>query len=791
QGTANPFQDVKAKNWFYNAVLWAVEKVITTGKDATHFAPNDTCTRAEVVTFLYAAFQQPEVQTTENPFQDVKAKNWFYNAVLWAVENNITTGKDATHFAPNDTCTRAEIVTFLYAAFAEHYNGFVSRLVNGKYVRAEDEEIYNANFSEFAALMEQSRNAATMEERFALEAQAEAALLDTATMIPNTTRGGAYAMSRVAPHTTPDVKWGSDSKRLHSLVVSDEFLTTAEREELQAMWKLAVAGEGSYDPAAYLTGKGHTLKDTYDTNYNMDPVTLDWLNTCSSGDTQFLCQCVDGLVEYDELMNLQPKLAESWEVSDDGMTYTFHIRHDAKWYTYEGEEYAPVTARDFVCGFHHMLDCRAGLEGLVGAGGAEIHGVGDYMWSDGSFDEVGCKATDDYTLVFTLDKPVPFFRSMLTYSIFLPICESFYEAQGGVYGLEEYANRDIDTYKFGLNTDASSQVYCGPFLLQGLTPYHSVICRKNANYYDADKVTLDWIRWSYNSGEDPDAFYNDTVNGVYDSVTLNDYLLDVARSDGNFDKYAYVTETESVTYMGGLNLNRGTFALENGNCASPKAEQRKADTATALNNKAFRKAMMHAFDKRAHNAASRGDELAETSLRNMINHPELVKLENDYTDANGHTFPAGTLYGEMVQYYCDQIGCKVNCQDGVDGWFNPTAAQEYLADAKEELKDAVSWPIQIDVVYYSAFDTQVAQANCYKSSIEDTLGKENVIVNLIAATTPEDYYACGYRAMNGEAINNDMFYGFGWAPDFGDPCSCLNTFNFAVDGYQLKYLGLF
>ena len=92
EGTENPFQDVKSKDWFYKAVLWAVENGITTGKDATHFAPKDTCTRAEVVTFLHAAFQHPEVEGAENPFQDVKAKDWFYKAVLWAVENGITKG---------------------------------------------------------------------------------------------------------------------------------------------------------------------------------------------------------------------------------------------------------------------------------------------------------------------------------------------------------------------------------------------------------------------------------------------------------------------------------------------------------------------------------------------------------------------------------------------------------------------------------------------------------------------------------------------------------------------------
>ncbi|MBQ5672353.1 MAG: S-layer homology domain-containing protein, partial [Oscillospiraceae bacterium] len=111
----NPFEDVAETDWFFNPVLWAVENNITSGVDATHFGPYNTCTRAQVVTFLYAAAGRPDVTATEEPFEDVSASDWFYTPVLWAVENGITSGVDATHFGPNNTCTRAAVVTFLYA----------------------------------------------------------------------------------------------------------------------------------------------------------------------------------------------------------------------------------------------------------------------------------------------------------------------------------------------------------------------------------------------------------------------------------------------------------------------------------------------------------------------------------------------------------------------------------------------------------------------------------------------------------------------------------------------------
>ena len=113
------------------------------------------------------------------------------------------------------------------------------------------------------------------------------------------------------------------------------------------------------------------------------------------------------------------------------------------------------------------------------------------------------------------------------------------------------------------------------------------------------------------------------------------------------DKYAYISETTSTSYFGGLNLNRGTFALESGAATSAKTEQQKIDTTTALQNKAFRQAVQFAFDKGTVNATSRGEDLKYTNLRNMYTHPEFVSLSAD-TTVDGVTFKAGTFYGEMV-----------------------------------------------------------------------------------------------------------------------------------------------
>ena len=112
----NPFSDVKEGEYYYSAVLWAVENKITSGTSKTAFSPNASCTRAQVVTFLWRSEGEPEPSETSNPFKDVKEGEYYYNAVLWAVENEITSGTSATAFSPNASCTRAQVVTFLYRA---------------------------------------------------------------------------------------------------------------------------------------------------------------------------------------------------------------------------------------------------------------------------------------------------------------------------------------------------------------------------------------------------------------------------------------------------------------------------------------------------------------------------------------------------------------------------------------------------------------------------------------------------------------------------------------------------
>ena len=113
--TENPFGDVSERDYFYKAVLWAAEEGIAHGVGRSRFAPHDICSRAETVTFLWRAEGSP-AQAGESTFRDVTGSDWFCQGVLWAVENGITYGVTADRFGPAESCNRAQMVTFLYRA---------------------------------------------------------------------------------------------------------------------------------------------------------------------------------------------------------------------------------------------------------------------------------------------------------------------------------------------------------------------------------------------------------------------------------------------------------------------------------------------------------------------------------------------------------------------------------------------------------------------------------------------------------------------------------------------------
>ena len=180
--------------------------------------------------------------------------------------------------------------------------------------------------------------------------------------------------------------------------------------------------------------------------YSGEVTTLNYLTTATTNDFSLSSNIIDTLVEYDEYGQVQPSLAETWKVSDDGLTWTFNLRKNATWVTYEGEFVANVTANDFVAAAKYLLDDK-NASGTADVFYSVIAGAEDYYNStiapaEGEaapapvdFATVGVKAVDEYTLVYTLNAPCPYFESMLTYVCFMPVYEPFLSKMGDAFGV--------------------------------------------------------------------------------------------------------------------------------------------------------------------------------------------------------------------------------------------------------------------------------------------------------------------------------------------------------------------
>ena len=660
-------------------------------------------------------------------------------------------------------------------------------------------ELYNEALGDFNDALATAKEAETVDERYALMAVAEGKLMESAMMYPLTSRGGMYAMYRMAPRTKDYTLWGSDNDRYHQYVVTTDFIKAEDYNEMRAKWD-ELKGTGTYESwvKEYLAGKGYTLKDSFSMPYASDPVTWDGLATSRTADTDAIINTYDGLMEYDVEGTLQPALAESYEVSDDGLTYTFHLRKDVKWTDSQGREVDTVKADDFVAGMQHMCDAQGGLEYLVQG---VIKNVSQYISGEVTdFDEVGVKAVDDYTVEYTLEEPCSYFMTMLGYTIFMPMSRSYYQSQGGKFGAE-YDSSAAD-YQYG--KDSNSIAYCGPYLVTNATAKNTIVFKLSDSYWNKDNVNIKTLTWLFNDQSDVTKMYTDAKAGTVDYVNLNTSTMETAKSEG---LYAVVSDTDATSFMGFYNINRTATANANdGTTAkSTKSDEEIQRTNKALQNVHFRRAISFAADRGAYNAQQVGEDLKYTSLRNTFTPGYFVSLSKDTTiQINGTdtTFPAGTYYGEIVQKQIDADGVKIKVwdaenktSDGFDGWYNPENAVEELNTAIEELaEDGItideSNPIQIEYPYPSAVEVYTNKANSYKKSVEAALGGK-VVINLVDAVDVDGWYYAGYYVNYGYEQNYDVYDVSGWGPDFGDPCSYLDTMLPDYEGYMTKCFGIF
>ena len=706
--------------------------------------------------------------------------------------SNTTTETTAAPVAAETEAAAAAVYVDPYADIRDDYDALSAA-------------IYEDVLGEFATAYEAAKAATNVSERYALMAVAEAKLLESGVMLPLTSNGGNYAISRVVPNTATSTLWGNDSYRYHNVLVATEPLTAADRDELKALWaELKGTGTWEAEAKALVESKGYTLKDTYTLGYSSDPQTWDVLATSRAADSEAIVNTYDGLYEYNSENVLMPALAESYEVSEDGLTYTFKIRQGQKWVDSQGRAVADVKADDFVAGMQHMMDAMGGLEYLVQG---IIVNATEYITGEVTdFAEVGVKAVDDYTLEYTLCQETPYFMTMLGYGVFAPMSREYYESKGGKFGAD-FDNTAAD-YTYGKTPDDIA--YCGPYLVSNMTAENTIVFTANASYWNAANVTMKTITWLYNDGEDALKAYNDTISGVLDGAGLNASATEAAKADGHFDTLAYVSATDATSFMAFVNVNRAaTENFNDGAAATPKTEEDLVRTGAAMLNQHFRLALAQATDRGTYNAQTVGEELKLTSMINSYVPGTFVYLEEDVTiDINGTatTFAAGTYYGAIMQAQIDADGVALKVWDptadgGIgsstqfEGWYNPDAAAAELAKAVEELaaqgiEISAENPIYIDLPYFSGSEAYGNRANAYKQSIETVLGGA-VLVNLVECVDSTTWYYAGYYCNYGYEGNYDMYDVSGWGPDYGDPQTYLDTFLPDYAGYMVKMIGLF
>lgn len=499
-------------------------------------------------------------------------------------------------------------------------------------------------------------------------------------------------------------------------------------------------GPAAPDKERYVSPDGRVAAEdqTYRVLYNGEVSTLNYLYSSSEIDLICGANCVETLVSSDQYGNLQPAAAESWEISDDGLTYTMNIRKGMKWYDYTGKEMGDVTAHDWVTGALWVLDARNDSSNsntlctpLVGA--QEYYDYTAALLNGETPDEVspdivGVKALNDYTLQYTLINPRVSFLSQLEFGSYYPMSAACIEEYGADVG-----------------TDNTRLWYCGAYIMDTFQPQQLHVYVKNENYWDAENVHIERIERTYNAEAGtlaPTMF----LNGEIDYADISSDLL--AEWLSNEDTAKLVTPTQvstNYTYYWGFNFE-------------PMFDEiyEPDNWRLAVNNENFRKSLYHGMDRLRALQVSHPNNAADL-LNNSITPKNFVKSETkDYT-----------LYGDLAAYTNGDS-------------FDESLALEYKEKAVQELTAAgASFPIKI-LVQYNGDSTWGKECVVVEQQLEGLLGADyiDIIINNFGSQNfLSGTRRCGNYAL--QKLNGGCDYvdpeTWIWMTDVG------NNYTFAID----------
>lgn len=468
--------------------------------------------------------------------------------------------------------------------------------------------------------------------------------------------------------------------------------------------------------------------------YSGEVTTLNYLTTATTNDFSLSSNIIDTLVEYDEYGQIQPSLAKEWKVSDDGLTWTFFLRDNAVWVTYEGEYVANVTANDFVSAAKYLLNDK-NASGTADIFYGVIKGAEDYYNStivpegadaaplDVDFDTVGVKALDDYTLEYTLTAPCPYFESMLTYVCFMPVYEPFLIEKGD---------------QFGVANAPDTVLYCGAYLLSEFKPQEKRVLVKNNANWDADKVYIETIEYIYNkeaSVISAEMYRRGEIDSAsIDATIANEWLS----QEETASLIRPVRQTGFYTYFYAFNFD-----------PQFDAAYEPENWKIAANNEAFRKSIYYGLDRVKAMLITEPDN-PESIIFNTVTPPDFV-TENgvDFTNI-GALAPITAL--------------------GTDT-FNEAKALEMKAQAMEEMAAAgATFPVKILMKYNPGTSGWDAECQIVEQQLEALLGTD--YIDIIIEAGPSTGFLTAVRRSGDYALLK-----CNWGPDYADPQTYTDPFD--------------
>lgn len=453
----------------------------------------------------------------------------------------------------------------------------------------------------------------------------------------------------------------------------------------------------------------------YTTVYAAELAHINYLVSSLSTCTRFTENYVDALVDFDKYGRTIPSLAESWEISDDQLTYTFHLREGVNWYTCDGDEYAPVVAQDFVDAAKWLLTAdNASTTANIFYN--VIANAEDYFNGEiTDFSEVGIKAVDEHTVEYTLVRPTPYFLTMTAYTCFLPANGQFLSECGDAFG-----------------TSADTMLSNGAYILTTFEPESKRVLEMNENYWDKDNIFISRINYNYNKEAKtlaPELF----LRGEVSEAEIPAEVLDEWMNDEEKKNLMVVKPPSTTTNFLGFNFE-------------PLYEEEYGpdNWLKAVNNENFRKSIYYALDREAAVMTSYPYG-AEDQMLNTITSKNFVSVDGvDYTQLEPLKEITNT----------DQ--------------FQKDKALEYKEAALSELSGAVDFPVIVVMPYNTGNLAGTNRVQVVEQQLEGLLGADYIDIELIPYP-PTNY--------NKEARSSGKFslMEMGWGPDYTDPAGYAET----------------